>query len=160
MGGDWRTSTQEERTFAMGFITNLRFAWLGIAALATGLSGCIFVGDYEDIFEPHAKSITYEVCYSNIDCFAGEYCEELALPADRYTDYVNAICTVDCFDDLDCPVSEFNGLPGACLDHAILGGPLTSRICVERCEIDADCDVPAGFGCEVIAGDRLCVPIR
>ena len=30
-----------------------------------------------------------------------------------------------------------------------------SRVCVERCEIDADCDVPAGFGCEFIAGDRL-----
>jgi hypothetical protein len=144
----------------MGFTTNLRFVWLGIAALATGLSGCIFVGDYEDIFEPQPKSITYEVCYSNVDCFPGEYCEELALPADRYTDYVNAICTVSCFDDLDCPVSEFNGLPGACLDHAILGGPITSRVCIERCEIDADCDVPAGFGCEVIAGDRLCVPIR
>ena len=47
----------------MGFTTNLRFARLGIAALATGLSGCIFVGDYEDIFEPQPKSITYEVCY-------------------------------------------------------------------------------------------------
>ena len=144
----------------MRFTMHQRFTWLGIGLCTSLLSGCIFVGDYEDFYEPAPKSITYEVCYSNIDCFAGEYCEELALPADRYTDYVNAICTVDCFDDLDCPVSEFNGLPGACLDHAILGGPLTSRICVERCEIDADCDVPAGFGCEVIAGDRLCVPIR
>ncbi len=132
---------------------------LAIAALVSMLPGCIFVGDYDDVFEPAPKSITYEVCYSSIDCFAGEYCEELAVPADRYTDYVNAICTVGCFDDLDCPISEFNGLPGACLEHAILGGPLTSRICVERCEFDADCDLPAGFGCEVIAGDRLCVPI-
>jgi len=46
------------------------------------------------------------------------------------------------------------------LDHAILGGPISSRVCIERCEIDADCDVPTGFGCEVVAGDRLCVPIR
>jgi hypothetical protein len=82
------------------------------------------------------------------------------MPADRYTDYVNAICTVGCFDDLDCPISEFNALPGACIDHVFLGGPITSRICVERCIIDADCDVPAGFGCELIAGERLCVPIQ
>jgi hypothetical protein len=73
-----------------------RFTWLGIGLCTSLLSGCIFVGDYEDFYEPAPKSITYEVCYSNIDCFAGEYCEELALPADRYTDYVNAICTVDC----------------------------------------------------------------
>jgi len=144
----------------MGFVINLRFAWLAVAAVVTALPGCIFVGEYDDILEPVPKSIMYEVCYSSADCFAGRYCEELALPADRYTDYVNSICTVDCFDDLDCPVSEFNGLPGACLDHTILGGPITARVCVERCEFDADCDVPAGFGCEVIAGDRLCVPIQ
>lgn len=144
----------------MGIVTNLRFAWLMVAAMTTGLSGCIFVGDYEDVFEPHPDALTYEVCYSSAECLGNRFCEELALPADRYTDYVNAICTVACFDDLDCPVSEFNGLPGACLDHAILGGPISSRVCLERCEIDADCDVPAGFGCEVIAGDRLCVPIE
>jgi hypothetical protein len=144
----------------MGIMTNLRFTWVVVAALATGLSGCIFVGDYDDIFEPDPSALTYEVCYSSAECFGNRFCEELALPADRYTDYVNAICTIDCFDDLDCPVSEFNGLPGACLDHAILGGPITARVCLERCEIDADCDLPAGFGCEVIEGDRLCVPIQ
>ena len=104
-----------------------------VAALSTVLSGCIFVGDYEDIFEPQPPSLPSEVCSAHFDCFAGDYCEELAVPADRYTDYVNAICTVDCFDDLNCPVSEFNRLPGACVDHAILGGPFTSRICLERC---------------------------
>ena len=144
----------------MGIVTNLRFAWIAVALIATGLSGCIIVGDYDDILESHPSALTYEVCYSSAECLGNRFCEELAMPADRYTDYVNAICTVDCFDDLDCPVSEFNGLPGACLDHAILGGPISSRVCLERCEIDADCDVPAGFGCEVIAGDRLCVPIQ
>lgn len=128
--------------------------------LAIALPGCVFVGDYDDFVEPYTKALTYEVCYSNLDCYAGAYCEELALPAGRYTDFVNAICTVGCFDDLDCPASEFNGLPGACLDHAILGGPPASRVCLERCEIDADCDVATGFGCELIAGDRLCVPVR
>ncbi len=141
---------------------NQRFLWLGTVVLSSMLSGCILIGDYEDVYEPGPVpvSILYEVCYSNVDCFAGDDCEELAVPADRYTDYVNAICTIGCFDDLDCPVSEFNGLPGACLDHAILGGSTTARICVERCEIDADCDVPAGFGCEIVAGDRLCIPVR
>lgn len=144
----------------MGITLHRSLNYLGIALLASMFSGCIFVGDYDDLLEPAPKSLTYEVCYDNIDCYAGEYCEELAIPADRYTDFVNAVCTVGCFDDLDCPISQFNGLPGACLEHAILGGPPASRICVERCEFDADCDVPAGFGCEVIAGDRLCVPIR
>ena len=144
----------------MPFRLNPPLTWFAAALCASLFSGCIFVGDYEDFYEPQPKSIMYETCYSDVDCFAGRYCEELALPADRYTDYVNAICTVGCFDDLDCPISEFNGLPGACVDHVLLGGPVTSRICVERCVIDADCDVPAGFGCELVAGERLCVPIR
>ena len=121
-------------------------------------SGCIFVGDFDDAFDVRPTSITYEVCYRSNECFAGDQCEELAVPADAYTDYVNAICTFQCFDDLDCTTSEFNGLPGACIDHIYLGGPVTSRICVERCEFDADCDVAAGFGCAVVAGDRLCIP--
>lgn len=144
----------------MPFTMISRFMLPGIGLFSTLLSGCIFVGDFDDYDVPPPKAITYEVCYSNTDCFLGDYCEELAIPADRYTDYVNAICTFQCFDDLDCPASEFNLLPGACVDHAFLGAPTSARICLERCEIDADCDVAAGFGCEVIAGDRLCVPIR
>ena len=137
------------------------FAFLGIVLFTSLLSGCIFVGDFDDAFpEPVPKSLTYGVCYSSVECFVGDRCEELALPADLYTDYVNAICTFECFDDLDCSVSEFNLLPGACVDHELLGGPSFTRICVERCEVDADCDLAAGFGCEVIAGDRLCVPVR
>ena len=142
-------------------IKNMRFASLGIAVLPLLFSGCIFVGDFDDeYFEPAPKALTYEVCYRNAECFPGDSCEELALPADLYTDYVNAICTFQCFDDLDCPVSEFNLLPGACVDHALLGARTSARICVERCEYDADCDVAAGFGCALLAGDRLCVPIR
>ena len=146
----------------MRFSRDSRFALLGGTALSSLLfSGCILVGEFDDVYyEPPPKALTYEACYSNVDCLQGDYCEELALPADLYTDFVNAICTFQCFDELDCPFSEFNGLPGACVDHAILGGPFSSRICVERCEYDADCDIAAGFGCEVIAGDRLCVPIR
>jgi hypothetical protein len=145
----------------MPLATKSRFTWLGIALFTSLVSGCIFVGDFDDGFHPAApKSITYGVCYSDLECFAGDYCAELALPADLYTDYVNAICTFECFDDLDCPISEFNLLPGACVDHALLGARTAARICVERCEVDADCDLAAGFACEVISGDRLCVPIR
>jgi len=122
------------------------------------IAGCIFVGDFEDAYVPAPTSITYEVCYDPRECFPGDQCEELAVPADAYTDYVSAICTFQCFDDLDCPPSEFTGLPGACIDHIYLGGPVTSRVCVERCEYDADCDLAAGFACRVLAGERLCVP--
>ena len=137
-----------------------RFILLGAALSSSLLAGCIFVGELDDVYEPAPQAMTYEVCYSTSDCYLGDTCEELALPADRYTDYVNAICTFQCFDDLDCPVSVFNGLPGACIDHVILGGPFSSRVCLERCEIDVDCDVGAGFGCELVDGERLCVPIR
>jgi hypothetical protein len=139
---------------------NRCFHWLGAALTVTLASGCFFIGDYDDYVEPLPASIMYETCYSSADCLGGNYCEELAMPAGPYTDVVNAICTVGCFDDLDCSFSEFNGLPGACVDHVVLGGPVTSRVCVERCEFDADCDVAAGFGCEVILGERLCVPVR
>lgn len=42
----------------------------------------------------------------------GDQCEELTVPADAYIDFVNGICTFHCFDDLDCPTSKFNWLPG------------------------------------------------
>ena len=132
----------------------------GVALSSSVLTGCIFVGELDDVYEPVPKAITYEVCYSSSECYPGDTCEELALPADRYTDYVNAICTYQCFDDLDCLPSAFNGLPGACVDHVYLGGFFGSRICLERCEVDIDCDIGAGFGCELIDGERLCVPIR
>lgn len=143
----------------MQFSWNYRFPTLGASLLSALISGCVFIGDYDDSHHPATKAITYETCYYDSECFAGEVCEELAVPAGPYTDYVNAICTFQCFDDLDCPRSDFNRLPGACIDHAILGGPHMSRICVERCELDVDCDVAAGFGCERVAGDRICVPV-
>jgi hypothetical protein len=144
----------------MPLTTKSSFTWWGIALCTSLLSGCIFVGDFDDFHEVVPKSPTYGICFQSTGCFSGDYCEELALPADLYTDYVNAICTFECFDDLDCPVSDFNLLPGACVDHALLGAPTSARICLERCEVDADCDVAAGFGCVVIARDRVCAPIQ
>lgn len=132
----------------------------GIGVTVSMLSGCIFVGEYDDVYvRPEPRSIMYEVCYDDVDCLVG-YCEELVVPGDRYVEYVNAICTHGCYDDLDCPISEFTGFPGACVDHVILGGPITSQICVERCEFDLDCDVAAGFGCAWVAGGRLCIPVQ
>lgn len=139
--------------------TKTRWLWPGIAMAASLMSGCLFIGEYDDVYvEPLPQSIVYEVCYDDIECRVG-YCEELAVPAGPYTDYVNAICTHGCYDDLECPISEFNGLPGACIDHLALGGPFGSTVCVERCEVDLDCDVANGFGCAFVAGERVCVPV-
>ena len=144
----------------MFFTKYRRLPWLGVALSASMLSGCFFIEEYDEVhYDPAPTRLMYEVCYSDFECAGGEYCEDIAVPADRYTDFVNAICTFGCYDDLDCPFSEFNGLPGACIDHVYLGGPITSRICVERCEYDLDCDVAAGFGCERVAGERVCVPV-
>lgn len=132
----------------------------GAASLFSLLSGCIFVGEYDDVYVASGpQAIMYEACYDQLDCSGHLFCEELALPAGPYTDYVNAICTHGCFDDLDCPLSEFNGLAGACVDHIVFGGPITSTVCIERCEVDLDCDIAAGFGCAFIEGARLCVPV-
>ncbi len=130
---------------------------------ALGLSGCIFLGEYDDKHGPVDRLIAYEVCYADFECAGGagaHRCEELAVPIGPATLAVGAICTGGCFDWLDCPVSAFNGLPGACVDHGYLGGPIASGVCVERCEIDLDCDIAAGFGCEGVARDRVCLPIR
>ena len=135
----------------------MRTLYLTSLVLAA-LTGCIFVGEFDDVYPTGPTSITYEVCYGQSECCLGFQFEVLAVPADAFTDYVNAICTFQCFDDLDCPTSEFNRLPGACIDHIYLGGPVSSRVCVERCEYDLDCDVAAGFGCEFLAGERICVP--
>jgi hypothetical protein len=138
----------------------LRLTWVGAPLSALLLTGCIFVGDFDEHYELPPAGLTYEVCYTGVDCSRGDYCQELALPADLHTDHVNAICTFQCFDDLDCPVSEFNLFPGACVDQRFFGAVISTRICLERCEVDADCDVGAGFGCELIAWDRLCVPVH
>jgi len=137
-----------------------RLTWVGVALSASLLSGCTFVSDFDDHYELRPAGLTYEVCYSGTDCSPGDYCQELVLRAGLHVDYVNAVCTFECFDDLDCPVSEFNLLPGACMDQRFFGALSPARICLERCEVDADCDAGAGFGCELIAWDRLCVPVR
>lgn len=132
-------------------------------SLVTVLFGC-HRDDAVIYIEPPPRvltAITYEMCYVDADCAGTNYCEELALPAiDGYGEYVNAICTYDCFDDLDCEISEFNLLPGACIPRDVVGGYDTGGICIERCEYDEDCDLIGGFGCEFWFGERLCLPIQ
>ena len=125
------------------------------ALLGTVISGCWEL-EYVEVVDVPALE-TYDTCYSDLDCASG-LCEEIAVPADEYGDYVNAICTESCFDDLDCPDSAFNWLPGACVPHDLLGGLDARGICVERCENDADCAEYAGFACTVFYGERLCLP--
>ena len=159
MAGLAGASIAAERAFHMTGLSDLRVLAPVVVVLAAALPGCILVGDYDEVYQPAPAALTYEVCYSDFECMGGDSCEELALPAGPHTDFVNAICTLGCFDDLDCPSSPFTGLPGACLAHGLLGGHPAAYICVERCQWDTDCDVAAGFGCALIAGDRLCVPI-
>ena len=137
-----------------------------LAALGAAASGCI-VEIEEDFYTPLEPlppvhvAITYEMCYVDADCAGTNYCEELALPAiDGFGEYVNAICTYDCFDDLDCEVSEFNLLPGACIPRDVVGGYDTGGICIERCEYDEDCDLIGGFACQFWFGERLCLPMQ
>lgn len=131
------------------------------ATLALGATGCFFEfeGEYVPL-PPPPPAIEYEMCYADADCVSHAYCTELAIPALDYGEYVNAICTVGCFDDLDCPVSEFNGLPGACIPHDVVGGHDPAGVCVERCEFDSDCDEYGGFACQFWFGERLCLPIQ
>lgn len=132
-----------------------------VALFGTALSGC-WVITAEDVEVVHVvpEAATYETCYSNRDCSPIDYCEEIAVPADAYGDFVNAICTTECFDDLDCPDSVFNFLPGACIPRDFVGGPDELGVCIERCETHSDCDEYAGFACKVLAGERLCLPDR
>jgi hypothetical protein len=136
-----------------------QLATLGFA-LASLLPACILVEESHEVYEPYPPSPTYTTCFADVDCAVPSFCEELAVPASEYFDHVSAICTVGCFDDLDCPVSDYNLFQGACVDEAWVGGMPGLRICIERCVVDADCDVYAGFGCELLDGQRLCLPVR
>lgn len=151
----------------MGLTHRFRIGSLMASLLgAAVLPGCIL--EYDDEYyapappppAPPPAALVYETCFSTAQCEVASFCAELAVPAYDHGYYVNAICTLDCFDDLDCPVSPFNFFQGACIDEYLVGGPIGPRLCVERCEIDADCDQLGGFACQVLDGERLCLPIR
>lgn len=119
------------------------------AVLPWGAGGC-FVDvddDDDDVF-----LATYEPCVFTDQCLPQDVCLEIT--ADYGPRVVtDAICTHECFDDFDCPIS-ITGIRGACLD--IGQGPF----CYERCLDDFDC--PSGFACVDAVGDftfdSICLP--
>lgn len=116
-----------------------RLAWLLAGSL--GLSGCVVV-------EERATPI-YDPCYSTSECDAySDACWEVSID---YGDGIatDAMCSVQCIDDLDCPYG------GLCMS---LGGE--TPICYQPCIDDFDC--AGGFACIDTAGprsfDAICLP--
>jgi hypothetical protein len=101
----------------------------------------------------------YDTCFDVSDCeSAADACGFMSF---QFGDLVfeNAVCTVQCVNDTDCPPS-FNGEPGGCYPQAFSDG---FPGCVERCFNDGDC--PSGFTCTgsgdlafLVPGDSICVP--
>lgn len=118
-----------------------------LVALGLGSSACTGGGG-DDVV---VLLDTYEPCALTEECVPEDLCLEISTEtAGRIV--TDAICTHECFDDLDCP-SSVTGLPGACLD--IGSGPF----CYERCFDDLDC--PSGFACTDTFGgaqDSVCLP--
>lgn len=113
---------------------------LCLSLFSFSLPGC-FVGNYID---------TYEECRANSDCDnRNDYCQGFAS-----TTVETAICTRECWDSRDCPVTD-DGLEPACL----VDRPGEYGICVETCRLDGDCE--SGFSCEAApdgSAINLCVP--
>ncbi|MBC7171151.1 MAG: hypothetical protein H5U40_01925 [Polyangiaceae bacterium] len=126
----------------------IRASFLAFAC-ALVVSGCSSSG----------RSRIYDTCFDVFDCEpAADACAFMSYQFGGFI-YENAICTVQCFDDLDCPGSA-NGEPGGCYPAAIDDG---FPGCVERCFDDRDC--PGGFICVnefdfafIDPGDSICVP--
>ncbi len=101
----------------------------------------------------------YDPCFVVDECeLAADACASMTFEFGDAA-FENAICTVECFDDLDCPPSE-NGEQGGCYPDAIDDG---FPGCVERCFDDFDC--ADGFICVsdqdfafIDPGDSICVP--
>ncbi len=131
-----------------------RNAYMLALACALGASACDSDPDYYAAFVP-----IYDTCFDVVDCEpAADACAFMSYQFGANI-YENAICTVECVDDFDCPVS-FNGELGGCYPAAIDDG---YPGCVERCFDSADC--PPGFACVsdldfafIDPGDSICVP--
>ena len=119
------------------------------AALALGISGC---GGGGGDAGGELLLDTYEPCPATEECVPSDVCLEVTTDTGGRV-VTDAICTHECFDDLDCPISV-TGLEGACIDIG------SGFHCYERCLEDADC--PAGFGCvdtEDPVPDAICLPL-
>ena len=109
-----------------------------------------------------SRQAIYETCSRDRDCtLDADLCAGVTVEYSNST-IRDAICTVDCRDDADCPYS-YNGEPGGCYSQDI-GRDDTSGppICFERCFDDRDC--LEGFRCLdstqllIDRGDSICVP--
>ncbi len=123
------------------------------------LSALVFVLSSSACSSDHAFVPIYDTCFDVGDCEpAADACGFMSFQFGGLV-FENAVCTVQCIDDTDCPVS-FNGEPGGCYPQAFADG---FPGCVERCFNDGDC--PGGFTCTgsgelafLVAGDSICVP--
>lgn len=125
-----------------------------LAALAAvGASGCFVSVDDGGGGGGRDYLATYEPCVADSECLPADFCEPVTVTISGRT-VSDAICTHDCYDDLDCPRGVISGLVGACVDFG--DGP----VCYERCDYDSDC--PSGFYCIDCAngwcGDPICLP--
>ena len=113
-------------------------------ALLVGSSGCIIVDDNDG-------ADYYESCYTHSDCAHSDaFCQDVSASWGSIT-ASNAICTVGCYDDYDCPYSHGND--GVCLS---LDSGYTFQ-CYETCASSYDCD--PGFDCGLVdSGDYICLP--
>lgn len=122
----------------MNTTPHLRFS-LCVALFAFTASGCFT--DYID---------TYEECAVASDCDnRNDYCQGYASSTVRTN-----ICTRECWDSADCPVTD-DGLEPACL----VNGPGEYGVCVETCNFHTDCE--PGFDCEPAPDGsfvNICVP--
>ena len=117
--------------------------------------------------------LIYDSCFEVSDCIeAASQCEELAV---EYAglEYVNAICTTECFTpgpiSSDCS-RALVGRFGSCYPSSAAGGIDDTLVCFEPCDSDETCLI--GFrclsasdlcGCDLTAcpidpQDAICVP--
>lgn len=117
--------------------------WLSIAAAACGDEDEVVI-----VSPGPTVAGVFEPCDFDEDCPDFTDCHSIVVD---YGDVVveDAMCTVECFDDFDCPID------GICLDAA--SGP---PLCYQLCFDDLDC--PIGFACidEIIdyTFDATCIP--
>lgn len=116
--------------------------WIALLILGpSALGGCVVVEDnYTPIYDP---------CFSTSECDAySDACWEITID---YGDAIvtDAMCSVSCIDDLDCPYG------GYCLS---IGGE--RPICYQPCYDDFDC--AHGFSCidtvSALSIDPVCLP--
>ncbi|HJK92338.1 MAG TPA: hypothetical protein RMH85_26625 [Polyangiaceae bacterium LLY-WYZ-15_(1-7)] len=147
----------------------------GLTAAVLSLSfasGCIIVDDDDDecfddfdcpsgffcsaggsCFAEDLGVPLYDACFVVDDCdLNADRCQAITADWPDGLSSTNNICTIECFDSSDCPISA-NGLQGTCASLG-MGGTF---VCYESCVTRGDC--AAGFDCgDIGTGDTVCLP--